>query len=96
MRATHRDACAARYGPACPAPELRYHARNSFRRFRPTMGFSIDSGVPVPSPDHTAEALEVARKDHRWQRRILFGGGVVISVILAIVACLVMFSMARH
>jgi len=95
MRATHRDACAARYGPACPAPELRYHARNSFRRFRPTMGFSIDSGVPVPSPDHTAEALEVARKDHRWQRRILFGGGVVISVILAIVACLVMFSMAR-
>ncbi|KVU59689.1 hypothetical protein WK68_20480 [Burkholderia ubonensis] len=59
------------------------------------MGFSIDKGTSVPPSDHVPEALDVARKDHRWQRRILFGGGVVISAILAIVACLVTFSMAR-
>ncbi|WP_050810622.1 ATP-binding protein [Burkholderia ambifaria] len=51
--------------------------------------------MPAPSSVHAPEALEVARKDYRWQRRILFGGGGVISAILAIVACLVMFSMAR-
>ncbi|WP_080494885.1 hypothetical protein [Burkholderia ubonensis] len=59
------------------------------------MGFNIDKTSSVPSSDLAPEALDAARKDHRWQRRILFGGGGVISAILAIVACLVMISMAR-
>ncbi|WP_060146743.1 ATP-binding protein [Burkholderia ubonensis] len=59
------------------------------------MGFNIDKTSSVPSSDLAPEALDAAREDHRWQRRILFGGGGVISAILAIVACLVMVSMAR-
>ncbi|WP_198391348.1 ATP-binding protein [Burkholderia ubonensis] len=68
---------------------------NSPRRHGPTMGFRIDPSTRVLSPDQAPEALEVAYKGHQWQRRILFGGGFVISAVLAIVACLVMLSMAR-